>query len=355
VIAVTYPITGGDYAAAGSASRGLKEQLKRLGVASEVMRRVMIAAYEAEMNVVIHARRGNLWASLNGGRVDLEVVDEGPGIGDVEAAMREGWSTAPAEARALGFGAGMGLPNIRRASDLFEIDSKPGRGTRVRSTIYLRRLEAAGSRPNSIAVRGELCQACLDCVAACPTRAIRLRGGKPVILEHLCIDCTACIAACRCGAFALRETEGPADWAPAAASAVASAVASAGAEVLALPLGALAGFPQAGPEEVMTALTAGGWRELRLTEEWETGVNEDTLSWARSGGVAASTKLPAAELSASAKLLTAVEGFTTRIARRQRLIIGGAKSDRVNADSPVDGLLRGVDGRWAGVAHTIGE
>ena len=121
--AVSFPIEGGDFAGAGTASRGLKEQLARLGVEGEVLRRAMIAAYEAEMNVVIHARRGKLWARLNSGRVDLEVVDEGPGIPDVEKAMREGWSTAPAEARALGFGAGMGLPNIRRASDVGSFSS----------------------------------------------------------------------------------------------------------------------------------------------------------------------------------------------------------------------------------------
>jgi len=267
-MAVSFPIVGGDFASAGAASRGLKEQLTRLGVAGEVLRRVMIAAYEAEMNVVIHARRGKLWARLNSGRIDLEVVDEGPGIPDVQQAMREGWSTAPAEARALGFGAGMGLPNIRKASDLFEIDSRPGKGTRVRSTIHLQKLAAAAALRNAIDMRPESCRNCLACLAACPTRAMRLRDGRPYILEHLCINCTACLAACRYGALGLRE-ENPAD---------AEAIA---AGTLVVPLPFLGGFPQAGPAQVLAALRELGAREVRLTEEWEAGLLEESLRFAR--------------------------------------------------------------------------
>ncbi len=267
-MAVNFPITGGDFASAGAASRGLKEQLTRLGVAGEVLRRVMIAAYEAEMNVVIHAHRGQLWARLNSGRVDLEVVDEGPGIPDVEQAMREGWSTAPAEARALGFGAGMGLPNIRKASDQFEIDSRPGKGTRVRATIHLQRLSAAGSLRNAIAMHPESCRNCLACLAACPTRAMRLRDGRPQILEHLCINCTACLAACRYGALGLREED------PAGDEAIA-------AELLVVPLPFLGGFPQADPARVLAALRALGAKQVRLTDEWEKGLLEQALDLAR--------------------------------------------------------------------------
>jgi anti-sigma regulatory factor (Ser/Thr protein kinase)/NAD-dependent dihydropyrimidine dehydrogenase PreA subunit len=267
-MAVSFPIVGGDFASAGAASRGLKEQLTRLGVAGEVLRRVMIAAYEAEMNVVIHARRGKLWARLNSGRIDLEVVDEGPGIPDVEQAMREGWSTAPAEARALGFGAGMGLPNIRKASDLFEIDTRPGKGTRVRSTIHLQKLAAAEALRNAIDLRPESCRNCLACLAACPTRAMRLRDGRPYILEHLCINCTACLAACRYGALGLRE-ENPAD---------AEAIA---VETLVVPQPFLGGFPQAGPAQVLAALRELGARHVRLTEEWEAGLLEESLRFAR--------------------------------------------------------------------------
>jgi hypothetical protein len=97
VITSSHPIAGGDFAAAGCASRGLKDRLRRIGVEAETMRRVMIAAYEAEMNVVIHARRGNLWARFDDRRLELEIVDEGPGIADVAQAMKPGFSTASAE------------------------------------------------------------------------------------------------------------------------------------------------------------------------------------------------------------------------------------------------------------------
>ena len=137
MITAAYPIVGGDFASAGAATRALKEQLGKLGIEPEILRRIMIAAYEAEMNVVIHAHRGNLWARLNRGRIDIEVVDQGPGIPDIEQAMKPGYSTAPQKARQLGFGAGMGLPNIRKASDLFELDSQVGRGTRAVSYMNL--------------------------------------------------------------------------------------------------------------------------------------------------------------------------------------------------------------------------
>jgi len=102
MIAVSYPILGGNLAEVGAASRLLKEQLKRLGVKADVMRRIMIAAYEAEANVTIHATRGTLFARLSDVRIDMEIVDQGPGIADVSLALTEGWSTAPEEARKLG-------------------------------------------------------------------------------------------------------------------------------------------------------------------------------------------------------------------------------------------------------------
>jgi anti-sigma regulatory factor (Ser/Thr protein kinase)/NAD-dependent dihydropyrimidine dehydrogenase PreA subunit len=270
MITATYPITGGDYSASGAATRALKEQLKKLGIEPEVLRRIMIASYEAEMNVVIHARRGNLWARLNQGRIDIEVVDEGPGIPDIELAMKAGYSTASPQARRLGFGAGMGLPNIRKASDLFEIDSQVGRGTRVRAAIYLQKLNAVATPGNSMAVREGRCRSCLACLGACPTRALRLRGGRPIILQHLCIDCTACLTACRCGALALRQDteEQPALSAP-----------QGGALVLPLPF--LNGFPQTGSAEVLEALAELGFPEPRLSEEWEAALALAALRYAR--------------------------------------------------------------------------
>lgn len=133
----TYHIEGRDFAGAGRASIAVKELLKTLGVAPEVVRRVAIASYEAEMNVVMYATRGDLTLRLSPSTVDLEVEDEGPGIPDIELAMQEGYSTATPEMREMGFGAGMGLPNIRRNSDEFTITSTVGVGTRLRIRVRL--------------------------------------------------------------------------------------------------------------------------------------------------------------------------------------------------------------------------
>jgi len=131
-------ICDGDFERAGAASRLLKEQLKKIGVAPEILRRAMIAAHEAEMNVVIHARRGTMKAVLDDEQARVEVVDEGPGIADADLAMTEGYSTAGRQARRLGFGAGMGLPNIRKIVDRFTLESTVGKGTRLCFTIYLK-------------------------------------------------------------------------------------------------------------------------------------------------------------------------------------------------------------------------
>ena len=137
---VSYDIESNDFRRAGAASRAIKEHLKRIGADAEAIRRTMIASYEAEMNVVIHSLGGRLEASLNDVRIDVNVVDEGPGIPDIDLAMTEGYSTASTEARALGFGAGMGLPNIKRSSDQPAGDLPGGRG----HTRELHRVPAAG-------------------------------------------------------------------------------------------------------------------------------------------------------------------------------------------------------------------
>ena len=259
MITASYHIEGGDFARAGGASRELKEQLRRIGVEPGIMRRVMIAAYEAEMNVVIHALRGTLWAQVNAGALELEVVDEGPGIIDVEQAMRPGYSTAGPSARALGFGAGMGLPNIRKSSDHFRIDSQVGRGTRVRSTIFLHPGAAAESHGVSTGVLSDRCRGCHSCLKACPTAAVRVRDRHPEILAPLCIDCTECIAACPSGVYGLREIStrdrrerlGP-------------------AATLVVPVGFLTGFGGAvDPMAVLEAFEAAGFRAVRFIEEWE--------------------------------------------------------------------------------------
>ena len=141
----SHAIAGGDCRRAGAASRQLKARLQAAGAPPDAVRRAVIAACEAEMNVVMHSRGGRMDARLAPGRVDVEVSDVGPGIPDVGLALQEGYSAATPATRALGLGAGMGLPNIRRASDAFAIDSVPGRGTRVRFTIYLKAADTAAA------------------------------------------------------------------------------------------------------------------------------------------------------------------------------------------------------------------
>jgi anti-sigma regulatory factor (Ser/Thr protein kinase) len=126
-----YDITGRDFTNAGRASTAIKDTLKRLGVPPAVVRRVAIASYEAEMNVVMYATRGRILLQVSPYDVTLEVADEGPGIENIELAMQEGYSTATQEMREMGFGAGMGLPNIRRNADEFDLTSEVRRGTRL--------------------------------------------------------------------------------------------------------------------------------------------------------------------------------------------------------------------------------
>jgi CBS domain-containing protein/anti-sigma regulatory factor (Ser/Thr protein kinase) len=125
-----------DFEHAGSASAEIKKVLKAHGIDSATVRRAAVAAYELELNQVIHSEGGTISLSVTDGRIEIAAEDVGPGIADVDAAMREGWSTASEWIRSLGFGAGMGLPNAKRVSDEFSLDSGAGRGTRVRVVIY---------------------------------------------------------------------------------------------------------------------------------------------------------------------------------------------------------------------------
>jgi CBS domain-containing protein/anti-sigma regulatory factor (Ser/Thr protein kinase) len=135
-INLSYHITGGDFNTAGEASSNIKKKLKQIGIDSGVVRRVAIATYEAEMNIVIHAYRGIIAVKIAPGFVEIIAKDEGPGIEDIKLAMQEGYSTAPDKVRELGFGAGMGLPNMKKCSDEFYIDSTVGEGTEVRMVVY---------------------------------------------------------------------------------------------------------------------------------------------------------------------------------------------------------------------------
>ncbi len=133
----TFIVEGRDFFHAGKASTEIKTILKQLGISGTAIRRVAIAAYEAEMNVVMYARRAEMTVRLTPETITLEVNDEGPGIPDVGLAMQEGYSTATPEMREMGFGAGMGLPNIRKNSDEFTVESLVGKGTRLRITIHI--------------------------------------------------------------------------------------------------------------------------------------------------------------------------------------------------------------------------
>ena len=128
-IVLTYPVDGEDFSMAGEASSATKKMLKQLGFSPDMIRRVAIAMYEGEINMVIHAEGGEARVEISQENVKIILADHGPGIKDIDLAMQEGYSTAPEEVRNLGFGAGMGLPNIKKYSDELKIDSIPGVGT----------------------------------------------------------------------------------------------------------------------------------------------------------------------------------------------------------------------------------
>lgn len=130
-----YEVDGNDFTLAGRTSSEVKKRLKQLGLNPEVIRRVAIAMYEAEINMVIHADGGTIDVEVTPQEIRIVFKDRGPGIPDIEKAMQEGFSTAPHEVRELGFGAGMGLPNIKKNSDEMKIESTVGVGTTITITI----------------------------------------------------------------------------------------------------------------------------------------------------------------------------------------------------------------------------
>ncbi|MGD1001112.1 MAG: [Fe-Fe] hydrogenase large subunit C-terminal domain-containing protein [Candidatus Brocadiia bacterium] len=264
----SYRISGGDYANAGAASSDLKAVLKRIGVEPAAIRRTIIAAYEAETNVVIHALRGEMRVTIGPGQIDVEVDDDGPGIPDIAQAMKEGFSTAPAAARELGFGAGMGLPNIRKSSDRFVLESTVGQGTRLRFTVHLKAHAVAAAAGNGMRISPERCTGCLRCLRVCPTQALRVRRGTnaPAILEHLCINCAECIAACASGALAM--------------SAAAELPDPKGRSLL-IPSSFLYQFGAGiGPESVRRALTELGFAEVRELGPWHEALRRATEQYA---------------------------------------------------------------------------
>jgi CBS domain-containing protein/anti-sigma regulatory factor (Ser/Thr protein kinase) len=138
-LALTYKIKGGDYKHAGEQSGYLKINLLRLGISPPVARRVIVASCEAEMNIIIFTEGGEISARVEEDRIRVNAVDNGPGIQDVEKAMEPGFSTAPDWVREMGFGAGMGLPNIENCADEMKIDSKPGQGTNLEFSVFMER------------------------------------------------------------------------------------------------------------------------------------------------------------------------------------------------------------------------
>lgn len=131
-----FELEGGNFSKAGYASSQIKKVLKQLSVDPRIIKRVVVALYEAEVNVVVHAWRGTVLADIEVDRISLLLQDEGPGIPDIGQAMQEGFSTASAAVREMGFGAGMGLPNMKKNVDELTIESKVGEGTVVRMLTY---------------------------------------------------------------------------------------------------------------------------------------------------------------------------------------------------------------------------
>ena len=132
-----FVVDGEDFTSAGQASVQVKKNLRRLGIPPEIIRKISIAMYEGEINMVIHADGGEAEVLVYEDRIVMILTDHGPGIADVEKAMQEGYSTAPDNVRSLGFGAGMGLPNMKRYTDDMQIDSVVGEGTTITMTVML--------------------------------------------------------------------------------------------------------------------------------------------------------------------------------------------------------------------------
>lgn len=144
-ISFHYDVPGDDFTRAGEASSSIKKALKQVGLAPDIIRNVAIAMYEGEINMVIHAGGGQIDVDIAPDAVHMVLRDQGPGIQDISLAMREGWSTAPDDVRSLGFGAGMGLPNMKKYTDEMKVESTVGVGTTVTMTVFIHPQEEAVS------------------------------------------------------------------------------------------------------------------------------------------------------------------------------------------------------------------
>jgi len=133
----SYNVEGGNFTRAGLASSEIKKILKQLNVDMSIIKRTVVACYEAEVNIVAHAYSGTIFLDISTEFINIRLVDEGPGIPDIALAMKEGFSTATSKVREMGFGAGMGLPNIRKNADRMNISSEIGKGTTLEITMFL--------------------------------------------------------------------------------------------------------------------------------------------------------------------------------------------------------------------------
>lgn len=133
----TFDVDGDDFTSAGQASSQVKRNLRQLGISPDIIKRVSIAMYEGEINMVIHAGGGTAFVAVTEEHIEIVLKDQGPGIKDIEQAMQEGFSTAPDDVRSLGFGAGMGLPNMKRYTDYMNIESEVGVGTTITMRVNL--------------------------------------------------------------------------------------------------------------------------------------------------------------------------------------------------------------------------
>lgn len=132
-----FNVDGDDFTSAGHASVQVKKSLRQLGLSPEIIRRVSIAMYEGEINMVIHAGGGTAHITVSESDIEIVLKDSGPGIKNIDEAMQEGFSTAPDNIRSLGFGAGMGLPNMKRYTDYMHIESEVGRGTTITMKVNI--------------------------------------------------------------------------------------------------------------------------------------------------------------------------------------------------------------------------
>jgi anti-sigma regulatory factor (Ser/Thr protein kinase) len=134
----SFDIEGSNFSKAGDASSSIKKILKHLNIDPKVIKRTVVALYEAEMNIVAHAFKGHIIVDIDMERIKITISDEGPGIKDINLAMQEGFSTASSKVREMGFGAGMGLPNMKKNTDQLNITSEEGKGTVVEMITYIK-------------------------------------------------------------------------------------------------------------------------------------------------------------------------------------------------------------------------